>query len=239
MTIQVEYLSEETIERDAEALLEEFFRARGVQVEPAIPIEDIIEKHLKLSIDFDDLHEVLGVPKVGPESDIQGAIWVDRGEIWIDENLDPDESPSNENRYRFTLAHEGGGHWRLHRPYLFTDASQGSLFGRPSQPPLVCRKSQAKERAEWQADFYAACLLMPRALVFEAWRQQFGTDKPYIYNDDDRMITNGLINHVLQERVRPLAQQFQVSPIAMRIRAQKLRLLQREVPQQFQFTTQG
>jgi hypothetical protein len=33
----------------------------------------------------------------------------------IDERLDPEDRPSKEGRYRFTHAHEGGGHWRLHR----------------------------------------------------------------------------------------------------------------------------
>jgi hypothetical protein len=40
---------------------------------------------------------------------------------------------------------------------------------------------QAKERVEWQADFYASCLLMPRKLVFEAWHKEFGTHEPVIY----------------------------------------------------------
>ena len=57
MTIRVPYLSEETIERDAETLLAEYAYARGVSLKPPIPIEDIIEKHLKLRLEFDDLHE--------------------------------------------------------------------------------------------------------------------------------------------------------------------------------------
>ena len=134
MTIQVKYLTEETIETDAEALLAEFSRARGVTLKPPIPIEDIVEKHLKLRIEFDDLHEVLGVPMVGPEPEIFGAIWVDEREIWIHESLDPEERPEIEGRYRFTLAHEGGGHWRLHRRYLATDPAQNSLFCGPSKP---------------------------------------------------------------------------------------------------------
>jgi len=41
-----------------------------VTLEPPIPIEDIIEKHLKLRIEFDDLHEVFGVPEVGGAGDL-------------------------------------------------------------------------------------------------------------------------------------------------------------------------
>ena len=93
MTIQVPYLPDEIIERDAEALLAEYARARGVTLEPPIPIEDLVEKHLKLRIEFDDLHKVLGVPQVGPEPEIFGAIWVDKREICLHECLDPEEHP--------------------------------------------------------------------------------------------------------------------------------------------------
>jgi hypothetical protein len=56
MTRKVPFLAEEAIERDAEALLAEFSHARDVVIETPIPIEDIVEKHLKLRIEFDDLH---------------------------------------------------------------------------------------------------------------------------------------------------------------------------------------
>ena len=39
---------------DAETLLTEFAHARDVVIEPPIPIEDIMEKHLKFGIEFDD-----------------------------------------------------------------------------------------------------------------------------------------------------------------------------------------
>jgi hypothetical protein len=57
MSRNVPYLAEEAIERDAEALLAEFSHARGVNIELPIPIEDIVEKYLKLGIEFDDTHD--------------------------------------------------------------------------------------------------------------------------------------------------------------------------------------
>ena len=80
MTKFVPYLSAEFIERDAAALLAEFSQARGVRIEPPIPIEDIIEKHLKLHVEFDDLHRLFGVPR-GPdgEADIFGAMFFKAG----------------------------------------------------------------------------------------------------------------------------------------------------------------
>ena len=59
------------------------------------PIEDIVEKHLKLRVEFDDLHRLLDVPRggLGLNPDIFGAIWLESGKIVIDESLDPEERP--------------------------------------------------------------------------------------------------------------------------------------------------
>ncbi|MGE3746181.1 MAG: ABC transporter substrate binding protein, partial [Sphingomonadaceae bacterium] len=163
MTLRVPYMPDDAIERDAEALLAQYAHIRGVEIKAPIPIEDIVEKHLKLRVEFDDLHRLLGVPRsgLGLDPDIFGAIWLDTGKIVIDESLDPEERPAMEGRYRFTLAHEGGGHWRLHRGFVRSDRDQEIMFTDVPKPAVVCRSSQAKERVEWQADFYASCLLMP------------------------------------------------------------------------------
>src|SRR5579884_2608058 len=173
MTLRVPYIADDAIERDAAALLGEFAHARGIEVRAPIPIEDIVEKHLKLHVEFDDLHRLLDVPRsgIGLDPDMFGAIWLEAGRIVIDESLDPEERPAMEGRYRFTLAHEGGGHWRLHRDLVNSKGDQKSLFAAVPNPTMVCRSSQAKERVEWQADFYASCLLMPRKLVFAAWNE--------------------------------------------------------------------
>jgi hypothetical protein len=153
MPVKVPFL-EELIERDAEALVAEFEQVRGIRIVPPVPIEGIIEKHLKITVEFDELHEVLGVPRSGDtDSDILGAMFFYDRRIVIDASLDPEESPTKEGRYRFTLAHEGGGHWRLHRHLFAKDPSQSSLFGTPAKPSVICRSSQAKEPIEWQADY--------------------------------------------------------------------------------------
>ena len=151
-------------------------------IEPPIPIEDIVEKHLKLRIEFDDTHRCSACrADPGREPDILGAIFFDERRIVIDESLDPEENPSKEGRYRFTLAHEGGGHWRL-ASALRQGSSAGLLFGGPELPSVVCRSSQAKERVEWQADFYASCLLMPKdLLVCSVARRGLATPTPASY----------------------------------------------------------
>jgi IrrE N-terminal-like domain len=247
MTVLVPFVSEESIERDANALLAEFARARHTEIQAPTPIEDIVEKHLKLQVEFDDLHRLFGLQR-GAEPDIFGAIWLDTGEIVIDESLDPEEDPSMEGRYRFTLAHEGGGHWRLHRPLVLANASAGSFVGRGRRPNIICRPSQSKERVEWQADFYASCLLMPRNLVMRAWQDHFGNRRPFV-SDWERscwlspgLLVDGkpvternaylLADSDFREIAREFAHRFQVSVQAMRIRLEKLGLLIRPKPRQ-------
>ena len=249
MPKKVPYLQEEQIERDAATLLGEYEQARGVKIERAVPIEDIVEKHLKLGIEFDDMHQLLRVPRSGLGPDILGAMFFDERRITIDESLDPEENPNKEGRYRFTLAHEGGGHWRLHRRLFAKDPTQVSLFKEPAPPSVVCRSSQAKEPVEWQADFYASCLLMPRKLVMLAWDEMFPDRKPRVLEPESavshpfieiermrdqygRSYGGPADDLVLEAFARPLAEQFLVSPIAMRIRLEKLGLLHRAVPHQ-------
>ena len=249
MTSNVPYISDEAIERDAALLLAEFAQARGVTIAPPIPIEDIVEKHLKLGIEFDDTHRLFGVPRPDRRPDILGAMFFDEARIVIDESLDPEQDPDKEGRYRFTLAHEGGGHWRLHRRLFAKNHAQASLFGGAAAPPVVCRTSQAKDRVEWQADFYASCLLMPRKLVFAAWDTEFPDRKPRVikpstpidhpYVEIQRiecwigdLDCSESEDATLDRIAQPLAERFMVSRVAMRIRLEKLGLLLREVPHQ-------
>jgi hypothetical protein len=141
----VSYVSDEAIEKDAQALLAEYAHARGVKVEAPIEIDDIIEKHLKIGIEFDDTHRLFGVPRssAGFDPEILGAIFFDQKRIVIDESLDPDANPSKEGRYRYTAAHEVG-HWRLHRGLFGKDPAQSSLFLTNALPSVICRSSQAK-----------------------------------------------------------------------------------------------
>jgi Zn-dependent peptidase ImmA (M78 family) len=248
MSRLVPYLPEVVIERDAMALLTEYARARGVPIAPPIPIEDIVEKHLKLGIEFDDTHRLFGLPRSGRDPDILGAMFFEDRRIVLDESLDPEENPAKEGRYRYTVAHEGGGHWRLHRYLLVKNPAQTTIFGGPTEPSVICRSSQAKEPIEWQADFYASCLLMPKKLVIEAWRERFGNTDARILKrkdriplpDDGDVEVTAVIRQFDQQRddevmnrfVRPFAEKFAVSMAAMRIRLERLGLLLREVPHQ-------
>jgi len=244
----VPYLPEAAIERDSVALLTEYAQARGVPIGPPVPIEDIVEKHLKLCIEFDDTHKIFCVPRdPGSDADILGAIFFDDARIMVDESLDPEEMPGIEGRYRFTLGHEGG-HWRLHRWIFAKNPAQGALFGGPEAPSFICRSSEAKRPEEWQADFYASCLLMPRDLVIDAWQRRFGNTNARMLKRKDRIALPAEMDKEIavafrsfeqqrddermNEFARPFAQKFRVSMVAMRIRLERLGLLLREVPRQ-------
>jgi hypothetical protein len=97
------------------------------------------------------------------------------------------------------------------------------------------------ERVEWQADFYASCLLMPRKLVFAAWDEAFPDRKQRVlqpttpiehpFNEIARDFSESE-DQALERFAKPFAEHFFVSPIAMRIRLEKLGLLHRVVPRQ-------
>jgi Zn-dependent peptidase ImmA (M78 family) len=246
---RVPYLSKEDIERNSIALLEDYARACGVVITPPIPIEGIVEKYLKYGLEFDDMHRLFGVPRDPErEPDILGAIFFDKRRIVIDESLDPDEHPSKERRFRYTLGHDVG-HERLHRPLIANDPAQSGLFD-ASAPSFVFRSSKAKDRVEWQADYYSSCLLMPEKLVIAAWRDCFGDTQTRVKRSPllalaerrdkqlaavMRRLQQDREDQVLGELVRPLADTFLVSMEAMRIRVEQLDLLLREAPRQWAF----
>ena len=145
MTKFVSYVSDETIEKDAQALVAEYADARTLVIEPPIAIDDIIEKHLKIGIEFDDTHRLFGVPRsdIGFDPDILGAIFFEQKRIVIDESLDPAANPAKKGRYRYTAAHEVG-HWRLHRGLFGSDPAQTSLIDPNPPPSVICRTSQGQ-----------------------------------------------------------------------------------------------
>jgi Zn-dependent peptidase ImmA (M78 family) len=247
MTINVKYLSEQQIERDALGLLEAYFHELGQPIQIPIPADEILETHLGLTLDFDDLQTLLGVP------DVLGALWADKREVFIDQSLEPDENPEMEGRYYFSVGHEIG-HWRLHRQYLRNADGQAAMFtDREPEPTVICRTSQKKAPVEWQADYFSSCFLMPRQCVLDAWSKRFGSLKPIVYADiaeqnwTQRPKYRGLrpIQEIMwktfeqksephafafEKVAREFAPKFRVSIQAMRIRLENLGLLRIDHP---------
>ncbi len=224
----VPYLPKQHIEREAELVLAEYAETHGAIAAPPVPIDDILELHLKLVVEFQNMRELF------PYGDVHGALWMREQRVGVDASLDPAVNPRKRGRYHFTLAHEAG-HWRLHRKYYLEDVAQGRLFGDDlAKPAYVCRSSD-KRPVEWQADQFAANLLMPRKLVYAAWEAWRGNSTAVAVGElrstpATAHIANaqhGTDEEVMDDFCRPLADRFQVSREAMRIRLGELELLVR------------
>jgi hypothetical protein len=191
----IKVVSEAEIERRANALL----HAYSQSVEPIrcapIPVEDILERHLKVSLGFEDLGRVVG------RRGAVGASWVESREVAIDHSLDPESEPKALGRFRFTVAHEIG-HWVLHLASPRDRANALRLLHSPS--------AARRDPRERQADYFAACLLMPRKLVRWHW-QELGE------------LARG---PAVMDPCQEMARRFQVSEEAMWRRLEHLGLLE-------------
>lgn len=238
MTPTVPYMTIESIEGEAALLLAEYAERFDAVAKPPVPVDDIIELHLKLALEYKDLRQIFGF------GDVHGAIWFRLQKIGVDQSLDPNKTPTKLGRYHFTLAHETG-HWRLHRKYFLQRTDQQALFdANEEKPDYVCRSSQKKLPVEWQADQFAANLLMPRTLVRQEWERWNGSLDPIVLAEiPDRQARlqaeqlrrgggksgdDAEANMILENVSRPLAEAFEVSPEAMRIRLEEIGFLLRK-----------
>ena len=152
--MKVPWISKEDIARNASNVIQNFQALAKYEVKPPIPVEDIIERYLGLRLLYDDLYRVFG-------RDVLGAVYVESKAICINERL---FESSSEGRLVFTIAHEVG-HWVLHRQYIETQEKDGS------RQIIVSKKGNSKETIEWQADYFASCLLMPEKEIREAFER--------------------------------------------------------------------
>lgn len=232
---RVPFLHEKQIEREADLLLDEYALKFAAVTAPPVPVDEIVETHLKLTLVYLDMKSLF------PFGDVHGAMWFQRAQIGIEQSLDPYRNPSRLGRYHFTLAHEVG-HWRLHRQHFMANSAQRLLFedGTP-KPDVVCRSSEKSQPVEWQANTFAACLLMPRKMVFEEWSKFHGeedgpiaiaelraryaeTAESIFYRGEPPVNQESKDAAMKEHYCKPLADTFQVSAEAMRIRLESLNL---------------
>jgi len=222
---EVPFIPESRIEKDADALIGEYALRPNTSIGPPVPVDELLEVQLELQCEIADLRAEFEC------DDVLGMIWFNSKLVKIDRSLDPHERPHLLGRFRFTLAHEVG-HWRLHRQYYREDPSQARLFAGKGRPAFVCRSSE-KPPVEWQADTFASYLLMPAKMVIAAWDKWKGNRDPVILQTlpSAAPVAGRDMDDVRLERFcKPLAEQFEVSNEAMRIRLEKLRFLLREAP---------
>ena len=119
---KVKFLKQDEIENAALCLLAEYGRKYGEVIEPPVPVDTILEGHLGLTFDFDNLAERIGIP------DVLGATWIQDKVVLVDQSLDPTGNPRKEGRYRFTRAPVvGAGEW--HRGGFVAAAAASARFG--------------------------------------------------------------------------------------------------------------
>lgn len=140
----VPYLTKPAIERHVAQIYSDALAA-GVSSGAPVNVDFIVEFVLGY-----DLHMGASLPP-GVLGSTDGRKQV----IYIADNIE------NEGRQRFTVAHEIG-HVVMHFPFLLAQAAQPALFERVAGPVQ-------DDRMEWQADYFAAALLMPRELLLERY----------------------------------------------------------------------
>ena len=142
----VPHLKSKDIEQKSLDLLEQYSKHIGKEVLSPIPVLDIIE-YLGYDIDFRSYDKY---------NDILGVTYLENKLVAINEKLE-----KQEGRMHFTAAHEIG-HIILHAPL------------KEQTPDILCRKEDGfdgtnNKALEWQADKFAAFLLMPTEIVKKAF----------------------------------------------------------------------
>jgi Zn-dependent peptidase ImmA (M78 family) len=223
--MKVKFLPLDHIEAASYGVLDGYGRKFKPVTAPPVPAEEILESLLNLSLLFDDL------PRVMEHPDVLGAIRFREGEVLVDQSLDPTENPQKEGRYRFTVAHEMG-HWELHRHTFLQNANQPLLFDDGPGPTHACRSTSA-EPVEWQANTFAGFLLMPKELIFQAWKDQQGSFEPYDAMEELKDLSARWCladdNRPTVKAAKAMATRFKVSGQAMQIRLIGLGLVQTKI----------
>lgn len=228
--MKVPWIAKKQIAEKAYELINNFQAMAGYAVRPPIPVEDIVERYLKLTLIYEDLEKILG-------QNILGATYVQSRTICVNERLFED---GPEGRLVFTCAHEVG-HWVLHRKYVNDEADNRSKDG-----AIVCTTLNARAPIEWQANYFASCLLMPEKEVREAFEKVCAPEPYVIRNSMDEISEKPQPDHpylehwpVISAAMCELGAFSNVSKHAMIIRLQDLGLLVNKTGKRMDWTAFG
>ena len=212
---RVKYLKKEEIEGEAECVVQQYTKIVNPHDVIPLDIDLITEKVANLTLIVDDLKNRFSL------EDVLGALSVGEKTLMIDGHLE-----ENTGRFNFTCAHELG-HWYLHRHYLTENKNQLNLFDDIHKVSIVCRSSCAKEPIEWQADFFAGAILMPK-LHFSGYFSNLLSNRSIDINDPGYKKVLSEKPEVLRFLIEELAKSFKVSKEATRVRLSILDMLPNE-----------
>jgi len=222
--MKVDYIEESDIEAEANHLIKMYEAKHGSIEGYMIPVEEIAELTLGYRFEIKDL------TKVYPEVEVNGYIDFDKNSIVIHEGLEPMENPNYIGRYNSTIGHECGHH-ALHKEQVIALKKQSNMFSDSEGNMILCRKKDAQESIEWQADCFSSYLTMPKFKMYDLWKDSFGSLKPKMKSEFRKKFKpetalskpiNELVEIALSDFART---QVGVSSQALRIRLEKLGLL--------------
>lgn len=149
-------------EEKAGKVLQRHEAAAGEPVDLPVPVEDIIERTMGLTILYDEIEEPAGTKILGALSPSDRLIVLNERHVDLFEEVVGPE--------KFTLAHELG-HW----VYDADDPNQQSFDFTASTDDVFCYHRDGSEKLadtarirEINANGFASCLLMPKHLVSAA-----------------------------------------------------------------------
>jgi Zn-dependent peptidase ImmA (M78 family) len=164
------YYSKENLETIATELRLEVEKSRKRRI-PSECIAEAIADYLKLDIIWESLTP-------DSQGDIAAMIVPIHKKILINENIDTLKGEFGQS----TIAHEIG-HWKLH----INQEAVGEYIDREQQgikievEPFLCRSVQSSQGIEWQAQYFASCLLMPNYKLIEAKKGRDVTRWRHLY----------------------------------------------------------
>ena len=171
------------IDNLAERVLQDY-NSKILQEPCSLDVEHFSECYAGLEMDYQDLthnQSILGmtvfndcyIPVYDADNNKAKRIPVNEGTILIDNSLLNEDQL---RRGRFTHAHEIA-HWLLHRHIYTINKMQMILFDSaiPNEPVIKCRTNDIESTGkrqlvtdddwiEWQADYMASALLMPKKI---------------------------------------------------------------------------
>ena len=226
----VPVLSKEEIEIIAERCILDYC-PEVLETPQAIDADRFITEYLELTQDFkylshcglylgmiifEDTNKVIIYDEFTKKADYISA---KTGTVIIDSSLLED---GQEGRYVFTLMHEAG-HWILHRRKFMRDINQTSFFYDIEYANIQCRTANVEKKfnynyrwddestMEWQANYFAGAILMPRSMVFKFYDDEELKDSLTFMSFGDKEEYNNLL-------VKCVAQTFNVSKKAAEVR---------------------
>ncbi len=223
--MRVPFLSRAEIAQAAEGVLAGYGEQTGEAVMPPVPVEEILESYLGLHYQYLDLERITGV------AGALGATYVQKKFVVLSNTLLAERS---RGRAAFTLAHEAG-HWVLHRQYVKTVTRTDG----PKTPETIfCRARDAKKPMEWQADYFASCLLLPESAVRTAFAAAFAPGTLEVINTRETFSSSAWCFDICADNWPYIAGAVceaggfgNVSRQAMIIRLQELGLVVNHTPQ--------